>query len=351
MENLIKQYNDVLGNYQFDVESFFPKPLFDAITDVRIKRKEVVTEETKLRIKRARLTTDGKLTILAADHPGRICISYRDNPTYSGNRYEYLGRVLRILLGSDFDGVMGTPDILEELLIVSWLYRQKHGQGFLDNRVMIGTMNRGGLLGTAFEMDDRFTAYNAQKLADLRLDGGKFMFRLDENEVGSGKTMYYCSKAIEELNRLGIPAFFEALPVKKDAGEFPIRKDAESLVRVIGVATAMGDSSLNLWIKIPYCEGYHLVAASTTCPILMLGGASQGNPIPVLNEFEQGLGAGKNVRGILAGRSILLPGTDDPACVAQAAHQMVHEGQSVQDLITVIKKHRGNQLKKLDNLV
>ena len=177
------------------------------------------------------------------------------------------------------------------------------------------------------------------------------MFRLDENEVGSGKTMYYCSRAIEDLNRLGIPAFFEALPVKKDAGEFPIRKDAKSLIRTIGVATAMGDSSLNLWIKIPYCEEYHLVATSTTCPILMLGGASKGNPIPALKEFEQGLGAGKNVRGILAGRSILLPGTDDPACVAQAAHHMVHGSQSVQDLIVAMNRHRGNQLEKLENLV
>lgn len=351
MENWIEEYNHGLANYQFDIESFFSKPLFDSITDIRIDRKEVVSEESKARDKRSRLTTDGKLTILAADHPGRMIINYGDNPTFMGNRYEYLGRVLRVFVGSDFDGIMGTPDILEELFIVSWLYRQKYGKSFLDNRVMIGTMNRGGLFGTAFEMDDRFTSYNVKKLSELGLDGGKFMFRLEDNDDRSGETMSYCSKAIEDLNHFGLAAFFEALPVRKDSTGYPIRKDAESLVKIIGVATAMGDSSLNLWIKIPYCEDYHLVAESTTCPILMLGGASKGNPIPTLKEFEAGLKAGNNVRGVLAGRNILLPGPDDPACVAQAAHGIVHMGQSVEDAIMEMKGQRGKDMERLTSLI
>lgn len=351
MKNWIKEYNHDLGNYQFDIESFFSKPLFDSITDIRIDRKKVVSEEAKLRVKRSLLTTDGKLTILAADHPGRIVTNYGDDPIFMGDRYRYLGHVLRVLLGSDFDGIMGTPDILEELFILSWLYRQKYEKGFLDNRVMIGTMNRGGLFGTAFEMDDRFTSYNVKKLSELGLDGGKFMFRLEDNDDGSGKTMSYCSKAIEDLNYFGLAAFFEALPVRKGSMGYPIRKDAESLIKIIGVATAMGDSSLNLWIKIPYCEDYHLVAASTTCPILMLGGASKGNPIPTLKEFEAGLKAGNNVRGILAGRNILFPGSDDPACVAQAAHGVVHMGHSVEDAIRVMKEQRGKNMERLTNVI
>ena len=49
------------------------------------------------------------------------------------------------------NGVLGTPDILEDLLLL----------GALDGKVVIGSMNRGGLAGTAFEIDDRFTAYDA----------------------------------------------------------------------------------------------------------------------------------------------------------------------------------------------
>jgi DhnA family fructose-bisphosphate aldolase class Ia len=351
MEKLLKKYERDLKDYEFKAESFFPKSLFDSITDFRVDKKELISEEIKTRTKRPHLTEDGKLTILAADHPGRICINYGNNPILMGNRYEYLGRVLRVLLGSDMDGVMGTPDIIEELFILSWLYRRKYKKSFLDNRVMIGTMNRGGLLGTVFEMNDRFTSYNAKKISELRLDGGKFMFRLEENEMDCGETMFDCAKAIEDLNQYGLPAFFEALPVKKDPNGYSVRKDAESFVKMIGIVTAMGDSSLNLWIKIPYCEQYHLVASSTTCPILMLGGAARGNPVPTLKEFEEGMKAGRNVRGILAGRNIHFPGHDDPACVAQAAHQIVHKGESVEEVIHVMNERRGKELGILVNLI
>jgi DhnA family fructose-bisphosphate aldolase class Ia len=351
MHDLIRKYEDDLGKYRFEVASFFPKTLYERMTDLRIERKEVVAEDAKARIRRSRLTTDGKLTVLAGDHPGRICINYGNDPVLMGNRYEYLGRILRVLLGSDIDGVMGTPDIIEELFMVSWFYRQKYGKSFLDNRIMIGTMNRGGLLGTVFEMNDRFTSYTAEKITELKLDGGKFMFRLEEHEADCGRTMYYCSKAIVEMNRWGLPVFFETLPVTKDSGGYTLRKDAESFIKTIGVVTAMGDSSINLWLKIPYCERYDLVAASTTCPILMLGGPSKGNPIPTLVEFEKGLRAAKNIRGVLAGRNIHFPGPDDPASVAQATHQIVHNRQTVEAVLALMKEHRGQNLGALAHLV
>jgi len=351
MTRLTDVYQKDLKEYRFEVEDFLPKRLFDAITDIRIDNKQVVSEEARARTRRPHLTTDGKLAILAADHPGRMITNYGNNPIQMGNRYHYLGRVLRVLLGSEMDGVMGTPDILEELMIVSWLYRKKYGRSFLDHRVMVGTMNRGGLIGTSFEMADRFTSFNAKAIHDLRLDGGKFMYRLEGNEVDCGEAMFDCSRAINDLNRFGLAAFFEALPVIKESSGYPVKKDPESLVKMIGVATAMGDSSLNLWIKIPYSDEYATIAASTTCPILMLGGTATGNPIPTLEEFEKGLKAGSNVRGVLAGRNILHPGIDDPASIAQGAHQIVHKGQSVEAVIVRMKEWRGKELHLLADLV
>ena len=49
------------------------------------------------------------------------------------------------------DGVLGTADVLEDLLLL----------GALDGKIVIGSMNRGGLAGTVFEIDDRFTGYDA----------------------------------------------------------------------------------------------------------------------------------------------------------------------------------------------
>ena len=38
---------------------------------------------------------------------------------------------------------------------------KRGGRGFLDGRVLVGSMNRGGLAGTSFEMDDAFTGIGA----------------------------------------------------------------------------------------------------------------------------------------------------------------------------------------------
>jgi hypothetical protein len=48
--------------------------------------------------------------------------------------------------------------------------------------VIIGSMNRGGLAGSAFEMDDRFTAYDAESIAAMGYEGGKMLLRIDADD-------------------------------------------------------------------------------------------------------------------------------------------------------------------------
>jgi hypothetical protein len=107
--------------YQFDYEKFFPRDIFDEITEVRVERPDVILEAARARKRRVSLTIDGKLTILAADHPARMVNSYGDEPVRMANRQEYLGRVLRVVASPGVDGVMGTTDIIEDLLIVDYL--------------------------------------------------------------------------------------------------------------------------------------------------------------------------------------------------------------------------------------
>src|SRR3712207_8884418 len=55
---------------------------------------------------------------------------------------------------------------------------------------------------------------------------------------------------------------FRSLPViKNDAGRRVV-KTAEALAKIVGVASALGDSSHRLWLKLPYCENYDVVARS-----------------------------------------------------------------------------------------
>ncbi|MCK5119378.1 MAG: aldolase [Candidatus Latescibacteria bacterium] len=342
-----------VGNYRFDVKDFFPKRVMDKITEVRVDRREVIQIEADARRRRASVTKDGKLTILACDHPARRITKSGDDELIMGDRQEYLGRILRVVTDPEFDGVMGTPDILEDLLIVNYLVKEAGAEGFLDGKVMIGCMNRGGLSGVAFEMDDTFTAFTAESLYRLRLDGAKLMFRLDVTNPDSGKTVQYCADAITELNAYDIPAFLEPLPVEwDDSGKkYNIKKTVADLIQTNGVASALGDSSKGTWLKIPYVEGFEQVALSTTCPILMLGGAAKGTPIPTIQEFVDGMKIGGNVRGALVGRNIHFCGADDPCAVAGAIHNVVHRGFDIDQAIEYIHAERGKDMDRLTAVI
>ncbi len=333
-----------LKGFKFDSTAFFSQAMKDAITAVRVDRPSIVQAEAMARRRRTTLTTNGKLSILATDHPARRVTGVGSETFLMADRLGYLGRVLRVMAASEFDGVMGPTDIIEDLFIMNYLVRKGGGPSFLDNKVMIGCMNRGGLAGAAFEMDDRMTSFTAESMARLGLDGAKMMFRLDIDNPDSLATIDYCAQAISEMNAYGLPTFLEPLPVRKEGAKYPVLKNADELARVAGVASALGDSSMNLWLKLPYADGYDRVANATTLPILMLGGDAKGDPTPTLGEFANGMKAGGNVRGALVGRNVLYPGNDDPMAVAMAIQKIVQDGISADEAVEVLMSLRGQDM-------
>ena len=336
-----------MNGYEFNYEEFFPRGIFDQINEVRVARPDLILEAAEERKRRETLTIDGKITVLAADHPARMVNSYGDEPVRMANRQEYLGRVLRVISSPGVDGVMGTTDIIEDLLIVHQLVKEKGGPGFLDKRVILGSMNRSGLAGSAWELDDRYTCFSAQSIADLNLDGAKVMFRLGLEDVRSNDCLDDTAKAVNECVHLGIPIFVEALMVRQDGGKWKPSKNADDLVKAVGVATALGETSRLTWLKIPYCEGYERVARSTTCPILMLGGESRGDPTGTLQEFAAGIRAGKTIRGALVGRNVTYPGPDDPLAVALSINEIVHKGIPAEQAVELLMKKRGENIDAL----
>lgn len=332
----MKKYQ--LGDYSFSLKKFFPMTIFDAITEVRVHDPGIILKEAKGRKRRKKLTRDGKLVILAADHPGRMVTRSEEDPIAMGDRQEYLGRVLRVVTDPSVDGIMATTDILEDLFIVNHLVKEKGGPSFLDDKVMLGSMNRGGLSGASFEMDDTFTCCSVETIRLLRLDGAKMMFRLDIRNADSGKTMLACAQMINELNKQEIPIFLEPLFVAPET--YKILKGVNEMIKIIGVASAMGDSSRNLWLKIPYGDNYPQIVKATTLPLLMLGGESKGDPTGVIEEFAAGIQAGKNVRGALVGRNILFPGKDDPLAVALGVVKVIHEGYTKDRAMDFLMKNR-----------
>jgi len=340
-----------MSDYQFDCNEFLPRRIFDKITDVRVEHPEIVMAEARSRRKRAKLTNDGKLTILAFDHAARGVTHAGSDPLIMGNRQQYLVRVLRIITSPGFDGIMGAPDMIEDLFIVNYLVKQGGGPSFLDDRVILGCMQRGGVAGVIGEIDDRFSAYTADSIAEQRLDGGKMMFRFVPDDAGTLKTIDYCARAVTELHRRGLYAFVEPLPQVCEDGKYKGNASVPLLIKLVNVCAALGESSQHTWLKVPYVEGYEQVALATTLPILMLGGEVLGDPIPLLHNFADGLRARANVRGVLVGRNILFPGKDDPLAIALAVNRIVHEGVTADEAIRNIPLDRGKNMDALTRWV
>jgi DhnA family fructose-bisphosphate aldolase class Ia len=328
----------------FDARAYLPRELYQAVTDIRVRQPAFADGEADRRSRRRVLIPDGRLVILAADHPGRASLKIQDDPLAMADRHEFLARILRVLSHPGIDGFMSTPDVVEDLLIVAGLIRERGGQSPLDDRLLIGCMNRGGLPGSVWDMDDRFTAFTTRRMLVLGMDGGKFMVRIDPTDRGSLATIEGCARAISELSEAGLLSFVEPLPVVHDNGTYKVVRTARALTEAVSVASAWGASSLYTWIKVPTCPEFERVAQATTLPLVLLGGEAVGSPRPVLEDLERGMAAGANVRGAMIGRNVLYPGADDPRALAAAVSAIVHDGHRVDEALAVMDAERGKEL-------
>ncbi|HTS60400.1 MAG TPA: hypothetical protein VMH28_00165 [Candidatus Acidoferrales bacterium] len=331
----------------FPSDRFFPDRLAARLTEARVCDPEFSRRAALARVRRPRLAPDGKLNLLAADHPARSVTRVGDNALAMADRRDYLARIVRVLSSRRVDGVMATMDILEDLLCIDGLLRAAGAAALLDHKLLIASLNRGGLAGASWELDDPVTGATPAACRDWRLDGAKFLLRVDETDTASLKTMLAAATSINECDALGIPMFLEPLPVTRTEKGYIVLKTAEALARLAGVASALGMSSRYLWLKLPYCESFETVARSTTLPILLLGGESAGDPAPFLRQLESAMRAGPNVRGALVGRNVLYPGPDDPLAMADAAGGIVHQAWSAVQALASMDGTRGTDVDRL----
>lgn len=328
----------------FVAAEFLPESVAARLVSSRVDDPERPVRAAAARRRRARLTLDGRLNLLAADHPARRVTGVGKDPLRMSDRRDYLARILRVLMSQAVDGVMATMDILEDLLTLHDLTREAGGPAFLDGKVLIASLNRGGLAQASWELDDPVTGPAPAACAAWGLDGVKFLLRICDTEPASLKTMLAAAQAISEANAARLPAFLEPLPVARTTQGYQLVKTAEALARIVGVASALGDSSRYLWLKLPYCDGFEVVARATTLPILLLGGESEGDATPFLRQVAAGLAAAANVRGALAGRNVLYPGAEDPLAVAEALGGIIHQGWTLEQALAAQTPHRGRDL-------
>lgn len=276
---------------------------------------QLIADAYAARQERPLLAADGSTFIVAADHPARRAVGVGDDPLAMADRRSLLNRLVTALANPGVDGVMGTPDILDELALL----------GALDNKVVIGSMNRGGLQGSAWELDDQLTGHDVRSIVDQRLDGGKMLLRIDPDDARCRHTIEACARFVSELAAAGLIAMIEPLPYTTIDGRAQLHKSDEELIRCVGVASALGNTSAHTWLKLPSTDQVEKVMAATTLPALILGGAPGPDPASVFDSWRRAM-AVPNVRGLVVGRSLLYPADGDVEAAVALAAEIVHGG-------------------------
>jgi DhnA family fructose-bisphosphate aldolase class Ia len=283
------------------------------ITDIRVNDPSQFTRALQERRKRSVLTRDGRLFLLAADHPARGALSANGNERAMADRHDLLQRVAEGLEVPGVDGILASADIIEDLTVL----------GLLNDRVVIGTTNRGGIVGADWELDDRMTAYDADHIMRLGLDGGKMLLRIAQDDANTARTLEACAKLVTELADRALMAMIEPLPYARNPeGGVRLIRDEAQLLSAVTIASGLGSSSAYSWLKVPAWSNVEVIAAASTLPMLILGGAAGPDLESSMDIWSSAL-AHPTVRGLVIGRALLYPQTGDVGTAVAAAAKLV----------------------------
>jgi hypothetical protein len=227
------------------------------------------------------------------------------------DRARLLERLCTALSRPGVHGVLGTADVLEDLLLL----------GALDGKVVIGSMNRGGLAGTVFEIDDRFTGYDAPTIERMGFDGGKMLLRIDPEDPATAGTVQACAQAVNDLAGRRMMAMVEPFISHRVDGRVHNDLSPEAMIRAVSIASGLGATSAYTWLKLPAVADMELVAGASTLPVLLLGGEVPDDPEVAFAGWRKALQL-PNVKGIVAGRSLLYPADGDVAGAVDTAVAM-----------------------------
>jgi DhnA family fructose-bisphosphate aldolase class Ia len=269
------------------------------LATVRARHPEAVAEAAARRARRPLIGDSGRLMIVAADHPARGALGVGDRRLAMANRADLLQRLCTALSRPGVDGVLATADILEDLLLL----------GVLENKVVMGSMNRGGLAGAAFEMDDRFTGHRAEDIARLRFDAGKLLVRIDYDDPGSLTTLESAARAIDAMAALRLPLFVEPFLSRRVDGRVRNDLSAEAVTKSIAIASGLGGTSAYTWLKLPVTDDPDDMAEvleTSTLPVVLLGGEVGDDQEGAYERWRKALRL-PTVQGMVVGRSLLYP--------------------------------------------
>jgi DhnA family fructose-bisphosphate aldolase class Ia len=242
--------------------------------------------------------------VLAADHRARGVPTIEHYASYLA--------ALRAAL-PHCDGILATAQPLGDLAAGGWLRR--------DQGTYL-SLNRTGLAGTAFELDDRLVA-SVDRAAGDGWTGVKLMTRIAPDDPGGAAPLELLGRVLEEAAVAGLEALIE--PVVWRQGRLSRRPDDV----VLGAVVAHDLGAPLLKVPVPdaapggaRAEAVARVVGAVGVPVLFLGGprAEGGEPVADLaRDVVRGGGA-----GLAIGRAVI--GDPDPGGTAAALARIVHGG-------------------------
>ena len=203
------------------------------VAEVRAHNPGAIAAAWQNRTTRPTLRGNGRLMIVAADHPARGALGVGSRSTAMNSRTDLLDRLRAALADPGVDGVLATADILDDLVLL----------GALEDKVVFSSFNRGGLAGSTFELDDRMTGATAASTAAARMNGGKMLCRIDLDDPGTVSTMAACAQAVDELASHGLIAMLE--PFLSTRVEGKVRNDLspDAVIKSVHISQGLGSTS------------------------------------------------------------------------------------------------------------
>ncbi|KXP06570.1 Cgl0159 family (beta/alpha)8-fold protein [Tsukamurella pseudospumae] len=286
---------------------------FDRLRELRLENPDAIAEVLAARARRPLIRGDKRLMIVAADHPARGALGVGADPMAMADRYDLLQRMAVAVSRPGVDGVLGTPDVIEDLALL----------GLLDDKIVVGSMNRGGLRGASFEIDDRYTAYDVPAMVRDGIDFGKLLIRVDLEDPSTVATMEATARAVDAAAAARLPIMLEPFMSRRTDGKIVNDLSTDAVINSVAITNGLGNSSAYSWLKLPVVDDMERVMAATTLPTLLLGGDPGGDPEAVYASWAKALCL-PGVHGLVVGRTLLYPGDGDVAAAVDTAAALVH---------------------------
>ncbi len=239
--------------------------------------------------------------ILAADHRARGVIT-------TENYADYVG-ALRAALGQA-DGILATAQPMDDL----------RADGLTPEHRTYLSINRTGLAGSVFELDDRLVASVGRASAD-GWTGVKHMTRIDMSDSATAPALELLGQVLEASKAAGLEALIEPLSWRDGAMD----RRTDGIVFAAVVAHDMGAPLLK--VPVPNeaagsaCQdAVARIVSSVGVPVLFLGGPHRdGGRDRVLDEVRDVMIGGG--AGMAVGRTVYQD--VDPARMMSLVRQIV----------------------------